>query len=288
VEQLTQIEQLLAVTPDDPELLKLKSDLEQIVALTHDLAQGDTIPDEPAAVADDSKWQVEDRCMALWEDGKYYAATIKEIRDDDYHVNFLDYRSKAVAPESSLKPYQPAATDQLETGALIRAISDEDGMFYDAVVVDKASASGFYIIRFPRFGRGTHEVSSYNIMMRSGKKVNPNEPLPEKPVIPESLWAKPTDTEETLAQKKRRIKRIKQQHKKRKLEEEGQRKQNSWQSFQKKSKTGFGKKKSSIFATTEEGTVGVIGSGKGMTKNPDRRQHQYNEPQLSTLVDEDQ
>jgi hypothetical protein len=40
-------------------------------------------------------------------------------------------------------------------------------------------------------------------------------------------------------------------------------------SFQKGNKTSYGKKKSSMFATNEFGTVGVVGSGKAMTTNPD-------------------
>lgn len=287
VEQLGQIEQLLALTPNDPELLELKANLEQIVALTHDLSQNDPAPVPNAAVIEDAKWQVNDRCMALWDqDNKYYAATIVETKEDEITVTYLDYRQTSVVAESNLKPYQPAPADQLESGALIKAIFDEDGLFYDGVIQEKANASGFYIVRFPRFGRQTYEVSSYNIMMREErKKVDLNEPLPEKAVIPESLWAKPTDSEETLLTKKRKIKRIKQQHKKRKLEQEGKRKQANWQSFQKKTRVGFGKRKKSIFATSDTGVVGVIGSGRGMTKNPARKMHQYNEPTLSILDD---
>jgi hypothetical protein len=41
--------------------------------------------------------------------------------------------------------------------------------------------------------------------------------------------------------------------------------------------TGFGKKKKSMFATSSTGTVGVIGSGQGMTKNPDLVRQKYDD-----------
>lgn len=286
VEQLSQIDELLKENPNDPELLKLKTDLEQIVALTHDLSQ---VPVETAVATEEAKWQVDDRCMAQWDgDARFYAATIMEIDgDDQYKISFLDYKQRITVTESAMKPYAPLSIDQLEKGALVRALFEEEELFYDGVVVEQSTASGFWLVRFPRFGRQVYEVSSYNIMPRVAKKAhNPDEPLPDKPVIPESLWAKPTDSEETLAQKKRKIKRIKQTHKKRKVEEAGQAKQSGWQNFQKKAKGAYGKKKKSIFRSSTTGTVGVVGSGKGMTSFTDRKSHQYLDPQLSVLDDE--
>lgn len=40
----------------------------------------------------------------------------------------------------------------------------------------------------------------------------------------------------------------------------------------------------SIFATTEHGTVGVIGSGQGMTRNPDLIKHRYSRHSLNHPV----
>jgi len=34
-----------------------------------------------------------------------------------------------------------------------------------------------------------------------------------------------------------------------------------------------------MFATSEEGTVGVIGSGRGMTENPSLAKHRFVEPE---------
>lgn len=265
-DQLAQIDQLLQLTPGDEELIKIKGDLEQVVALTLELSSS-------------SKWKVGDRCTAKWEDGKFYAATITEVKEDDYSVQFLDYGDKATVPESSLESYVPLPVDQLIKGAMVRAISEEDGLFHDAFIVSDDGNDRF-IVRFPKFGKKKFSVGAYDVTPRLGKKkasVNADAPLPETVEIPEALRLKATDTEAQRRSKRARVKVMKQQHKKRKLEQEGARKQNNWLAFQKSAKTGYGKKKKSMFATSSKGVVGVIGSGKGMTDNPDLIRNKYTE-----------
>jgi len=58
--------------------------------------------------------------------------------------------------------------------------------------------------------------------------------VPDKAVVPERLKFNAADSDATKLSKKRQIKKIKQNHKKRKLEVENTKKQNNWLNFQKK------------------------------------------------------
>jgi len=277
--QLAEVVKLLALSPDDPELLQIKADLEQVVALTEELAGGVDV----SALADrGTQWKVGDRCTAKWDkDGKYYAATINQIVEDDYHIMFLDYGNQVTVPETAIKPYSCLSKDQLTQGALIRAIWGEDGLFYDAIVSHEAEEGGKFTVRFPQFGKKKFLVSIYDTRPRIGKNApNPDAALPDEWNIPEHLKMKSGDTDAQRRNKRQRVKMLKQQFKKRKVEQEGSRKTANWQGFLKSAKTtSIFPKKSSMFATSEEGTVGVIGSGRGMTENPSLAKHRFVEPE---------
>jgi survival-of-motor-neuron-related-splicing factor 30 len=274
--QLREVVLALEATPDDPELLQIKGDLEQVVALTEELAGGVDV----GLVPSESKWKTGDRCTAKWEkDNKYYAAIITDIAEDDFHITFLDYGNVAVVPETSIKPYSHLSKEELTQGTRIRAIWGEDGLFYDATVANELDETGKIGVRFPKFGKKKFLVSPQDCRAPIGKPAhNPNAPLPDELVIPEGLRLKPTDTEAQRRNKRARVKVLKQQFKKQKVEAEGTRKTNNWLSFVKSAKTtAIMRKKPSMFATTEEGTVGVIGSGRGMTENPSLIKHRFKE-----------
>ncbi|XP_028406005.1 survival of motor neuron-related-splicing factor 30-like [Dendronephthya gigantea] len=93
--QLQQVEAALTTEPDNEELIKLKTDLEEVIALTSDLVQlneGSSSSTgkeskEPPGKATSSKlssgWKEGDSCQAIWsEDGRYYDATVDRISDD--------------------------------------------------------------------------------------------------------------------------------------------------------------------------------------------------------------
>ena len=119
-EQLAQIEELLKANPNDETLLKLHADLKQVIALTEDLTkmQGKhahallsfcffplpkqsslssprscvSLPGIPTLPQEERKWKVDDRCMALWEDGQYYVARIDSVDDvGGYTITYLEY-----------------------------------------------------------------------------------------------------------------------------------------------------------------------------------------------------
>jgi len=112
------------------------------------------------------------------------------------------------------------------------------------------------------------EVRAFDIVLRhDGKPVQKQDEIPDHLEIPESLKPLQGDSLDVRDRKKKQIKRLKSDLRKRKLENEGVRRQNNWQSFMTGGKRTINSKKpkSSIFATSEEGRVGVVGSGKPMT-----------------------
>ena len=92
--------------------------------------------------------------------------------------------------------------------------------------------------------------------------------------IPESLKGKTTDTADQRLAKRKKVKALKQNFKRKVIEKQNKDKQDSWLNFNykaEKQKTGYflsGKRGDSIFKSSNnvEGKVGVTNSGSGMTK----------------------
>jgi len=142
--QLEQVELALKAKPDDPELLKLKQDLEEVIQITAELIGCDpaflnsdettasTNYNEAASSSYSSssqpnnaaissatrtaiKWKTGDRCLAPWnEDGKYYECTIDDVLDDGTCTIIFDGFESApltVVRVSKLKPFDRTRSD---------------------------------------------------------------------------------------------------------------------------------------------------------------------------------
>jgi len=128
------VELALKAQPDEPELLKLKQDLEEVIQLTAELLGCDPEIlnlDEPttsAAAATNNeqtsqqqqqpvttasgprlaiKWKTGDRCLAPWnEDGKYYECTIDDVLDNGTCTIVYDgFGTAGMTYVSKLKPF---------------------------------------------------------------------------------------------------------------------------------------------------------------------------------------
>ncbi|CAF1095324.1 unnamed protein product, partial [Didymodactylos carnosus] len=128
------VELALKAQPDDPELLRLKQDLEEVINLTAELLGCDpslnledtSNIDTYAAAASSSvqqssttahsstsstrlpiKWKTGDRCLAAWnEDGKYYECTIDDVLDDGTCTIVYDgFGTAEMTAVSKLKPF---------------------------------------------------------------------------------------------------------------------------------------------------------------------------------------
>ncbi|XP_022187679.1 survival of motor neuron-related-splicing factor 30 [Nilaparvata lugens] len=123
--QLQQVEAALTTDPDDEELMKLKSDLEEVIQLTVELLKAqvleeksaqDSAPtysgidvdsdveDGQASNALKQDWKVGDRCLALWtEDNQYYEAVIESIEGEEVSVLFNHYKTVEVTSLEFIK-----------------------------------------------------------------------------------------------------------------------------------------------------------------------------------------
>ncbi|XP_052249528.1 survival of motor neuron-related-splicing factor 30-like [Dreissena polymorpha] len=120
--QLQQVEDSLTLDPENEDLLKLKTDLQEVIQLTSDLIGQKQSPDEVAAGQDNASghdatatkrvatqhWQPGDKCLAIWsEDKGYYEATVEEVLEDGAcTVTFEEYGNTEVTEVSLLKPLE--------------------------------------------------------------------------------------------------------------------------------------------------------------------------------------
>ncbi|KAK3912644.1 Survival of motor neuron-related-splicing factor 30 [Frankliniella fusca] len=128
--QLQQVEAALLTDPSNEELIKLKTDLEEVIELTTDLIKTQLLeaagsstekevkapkpqraeePDSPVSTA--KQWKAGDKCLAIWsEDGQYYEATIEEITNgEDVSVIFDAYQNADVCNINLLREVSTAA-----------------------------------------------------------------------------------------------------------------------------------------------------------------------------------
>jgi len=115
--QLQQVEAALTSDPLNDELLKLKTDLNEVIELTKELLDQQSGPG--SSFSDDSRsWNVGDRCLAPWsQDGKYYEAVIEEIHDDGrVSVGFQKYSHGDVTQVSQLKPFDSSYVEPSRDG----------------------------------------------------------------------------------------------------------------------------------------------------------------------------
>jgi hypothetical protein len=232
-------------------------------------------------------------------DGKWYAARVDEVGHarETFVVTFLDYGEAAVVAADCVRHFVSCAADQISVGQAVRAIFSGDGLFYDAVVnavpAASAGAHGLYKVTFTQYGDEA-EVPLRDITLTAGAKkraaaaaaIASADAVPETMEVPEYLRAKPTDTEEQKASKRRRLRAMKAHHRQVRSEIDLNKRANSWQSFSKAASgaaAGPASKKAktsslaaplpgvrvgpSIFAAPiGDGRVGVTNSGRGMTE----------------------
>jgi len=115
--QLEQVEAALTSDPSNAELLKLKDDLTEVITLTKNLIETQTIAiagaHEQETVDDEDipikQWRPGMECSAPWsEDGQWYDAVIDSITDDGFvAVTFDGFNNTDVTKASMLRERKP-------------------------------------------------------------------------------------------------------------------------------------------------------------------------------------
>jgi len=111
--QLQQVEAALLAEPDNEELLKLQTDLTEVILLTEELVSQSTAGSSAAESAGGSQsksdhaekiqWKVGDRCMAPSSNGQSYECVIDGISQEKVAVTFVGNGIKHMVKYSDLK-----------------------------------------------------------------------------------------------------------------------------------------------------------------------------------------
>merc|ERR1712014_508220 len=231
-------------------------------------------------------------CEAFYEQ-KWYNAEIKSVRRDDRGierctVDFIGFKNQREYKITDVKMLRPPHPAQCQPGTKCQAIFPEDGLWYECVITEQTEKG--YKITFTDYGTKSEVKFDQIRLAGSGSKVQEKKrstkeiSTPAGYKIPESLVIQKADSAEVIETKRRKIQTIKKQQRVEKVEEDSIKKQSSWQKFfytkaSTRSKCGFmsGKPKESIFKVPEtlEGKVGVVGSGREMTKFAEPRKFTY-------------
>ena len=176
----------------------------------------------------------------LFDDGKWYPSRIDDISISEapsdqesclrYSVTYLEYGTPSgqYIPESKIRSYRHAQPEELKPDAAIRAIYSGDSFFYDAVIINVVDEKeAFYSVKFADYEefRIVPIADLRLARLFKPKKRGPNAPdvstpvpgqplapVPEKPVIPDHLKVRPSDTDDEKQAKLKKIKRIKSKH----------------------------------------------------------------------------
>lgn len=312
-QQLLQVHELLQYDAQNPEFLKLKSDLEQVIALTHELVktnpQGSTT--ESSSTSEISK-DFKSGPIALGEnievsDGvRVYAGAVTDIINDlEYKIKYFEHDAEVMLPASSLSRIQPnyelLDRNSIKIGTPVQCKYSADVAFYDAVITG-VTTHGYQVL-YTAYGntedvpyeylrsisteRGPNAATIAAAAAKSAKKnADPESSLI---TIPANLEILPTDTEEEKQKKRKKIKAIKSKNRLITKHVEVQEVQKTWQNFVHKSskKKSMGStlvKSASMFKSSEsvEGKVGVVNSGKAMTSFGARKKYTFQDATAPT------
>lgn len=317
-EQLAQIEAYLTSDQTNPEWLKLKHDIENVIKMTETLIQVQNKESQQSSSGESSSSssgthtavnvnatsssisevesfqaittvQVGDRIEVIGD--RPYAGVVTAVSADSSTctLKYFEVGKEVTLPLSRMRKLvskHGLTSEQVGPGLKCQCRFAADRRWYD-VVIDELTPHG-YMVTYTKFGNKEEVPLEYlrhtPIAVLQGDNTGSGEV-----VIPENLKILPTDTEEEKLKKKKRIKGIKSKTRLENIDKERSAVQNTWKAFSNKtsklSKKSGGiphVKKRSMFASPEEvdGKVGVTGSGHGMTQVDDRKRYKLNGPNV--------
>ncbi|KAI8071724.1 hypothetical protein BC940DRAFT_330943 [Gongronella butleri] len=239
--QLDQVELALVDSPDDEELLKLKGDLLELIALTTQFDKGE----EESAVQDETKAE---------QPPKQQQAQQAQT-------------SKIPAP-TALK------TQQYHVGQEVKAKWSQDGNFYRAIITAIGGADQVFSVRF----KGYKDIEVVPVTDIQPLEKDQRRGIFENiKGVPSSASPSPSPAPKRAASDDTKPKKDTKKQKKAHVADV---KKNAWLNFATKDKKGKRKSAintKSIFRTPDslDSKVGVVGSGRGMTDYQQRGKHSF-------------
>ena len=300
-DQLKAVEDLLLDDAENDELHDMYKSLEEVINLTNDLLK-------------DAREQHDSHASAVPPNSSnaHAAPSSSNAPSSSRHTSLTAVKI-VTPPQLNLPSILPASVaEQLKRaqvkaslmgqsdpswaiGAKAQAIYSGDGQYYtctvEAVIKTDNPAASKFIVQFEGYpDREEVPVQSIRPMpemeaVYQGVQAPKRKRVEEAEVVtevPKWLEIRPEDDEKTKARKKKLIKSYKSKMRFQSMDLAQAEKQSSWQSFQSgkgaKKKTGFltgAIKKESIFKSNEQGPVGVMGAGRGMTSYAKTGKHQF-------------
>lgn len=300
-EQLAQIEAYLTSDQTNPEWLKLKHDIENVIKMTETLIQvqtkesqsGESSSSAAHSISEVESFQalttvqIGDRVEVIGD--RPYAGVVTGVSADSLSctLKYFEVGKEVTLPLSRMRKLvskNGLSSDQVGPGLKCQCRFATDRKWYD-VVVEEITPHG-YSVTYIKFGNKEEVPLEYlrqtPMAVLIGDKTEAG-----GIVIPDNLKILPTDTEEEKLKKKKRIKGIKSKNRLENIDKERSAVQNTWKAFttkttkmSKKSSAIPHVKKRSMFSSPIEvdGKVGVTGSGLGMTPMEERKRYKLNGP----------
>lgn len=307
-QQLQQVETLLLSDHTNEELKEMYDNLTEVIQLTEDLLLEAGIPLPATAPPSTSAHGAAAAAAAAPDPAPAAAAAAgpsssygtEEQQQQQQLVTPAQLHLPAMLPASVADQIRKAQVKQAllgqgnpawAVGAECLALYGGDGQYYKATV-KSVTPDGKFVVTYEGYGNDEElPLSSVRPPVEedggyTGVAAPKRKRVQETPVVDEAppkwLEIKPGDDEKTIARKKKLLKSYKSKKRFQQMDIKTKEKQDNWQSFLKgkgsKPKQGFftGRKKESMFAVPDNGKVGVIGSGKGLTEYKKQKRHEFN------------
>ncbi|KAI9146413.1 hypothetical protein BKA69DRAFT_1044560 [Paraphysoderma sedebokerense] len=237
--QLEQVEQMLTKDPDNEDLLRIKSDLQDLISLQRSMldissannnaakrsnSSASLDASEPSAPAKPKKlWNINDVVACKWSDGKWYEATVtavskKKDTDPVYSVVFKGYTTVQLVKSNEIREFDPDLVVQVKKKRTLPTDEANQNRKSKKNFLAKKQKLAAKIEEQEKVQQNTQQAW-LNFAGGKGKKKMGASSIKPVPIL----------------------------------------------------------KKKSMFATPDnpEGKVGVVGSGKGMTQFGNRGKHQF-------------
>ena len=221
-DKLKQIDELIEAEKNDPkkiaELEILKKEIKDAISYSMDLIK--------LKESDQGKIKVSNRllterdkgkvCEAFFENEKqWFAGTIINVNVEQQtaDIDWIGYTGKATLSGKFIKVAKHPDPSQIEEGYYWEALYTLDGCWYSCVV-ERIVEDG-YVVKFKKYSNKETVPLEYLRLRPEDIKKNKDKEKEglENFVKPEKLKWKPTDTEEQKQSKKKKLKALKLNHK---------------------------------------------------------------------------